>query len=60
MKKTYLVPAVKEHTLRIKTYIADGSPMSDGDYIPDNNYYSEDETLGKTIWNDETADGFNW
>ena len=57
MKKTYLVPSVKFHSVKVHPIMQAVSP--DAGFDNETGTGGEDEAA-KSIWNDETADGINW
>ena len=62
MKKTYLMPTCKTVNTQLRARILEGSPTSLLDTIGEDATKANeaDNNLGHSIWNDETADGFNW
>ena len=61
MKKTYVSPVAKTYKANLRTDMMIGS--NDGLTDAGTNIGKEgsnDTDFAKTIWDDETADGFNW
>ena len=58
MKKNYIQPRVQETKLRVRTSVLTGSATIDS--ITPDNVGEDGDGAAKSIWNDETADGFNW
>ena len=58
MKKNYIHPIVTVKVIRMRTNLLSASDSSDGVNVNDEGTTAEQ--LGHSIWNDETADGFNW
>ena len=56
MKKTYLVPSVKYYSVKIRP-VMQATSGAIGDDIND---VIDGGGDAKSIWDDETADGFNW
>ena len=61
MKKNYIQPISKLHSISIRPIMdATSSILDGGDNSTNDEYHSEDATLGHSIWDDTCGDGFNW
>ena len=60
MKKNYIQPIVKLHSISIRPIMAGGSITGDTVDFSGSEEGNGTDQLGHSIWNDETADGFNW
>ena len=59
MKKNYIQPIAKLHNVKFRALMQSISPTTP-DFDDNDHNLGDGENYGKTIWNDETSDGFNW